>query len=887
MRTWWSRVRGSLRRDDALEREMEREMEFHVDMAARRNVERGMTPQAARRQAKLAFGSAEAFKEAAREAHRARFAENLISDIRFALRSLRHSPSFTVAAILTVALGISASTAMFTVVNAALLRPLAIPQPEDFRYVGWEWAKGNDIPALTGFQYEFVRDHNRVFEAVATYLTHEAHLGDESAQPLQGLRVSDGFFQTIGFRPSLGRPFDMRELEAGENAGVVILSDGVWRTSFGGDPGVLGRQIRFDGESQTVVGILPPEFRFPPAPQNSGYLVPLAVHADPAEEGNNTNVIGRLRHGTSEAAGTADLGALSSAFRAAYPSLAADGEVFRLYTHGDVYVGSAVRHTLWVLFGAVSLVLLIACANTATLLLVRASARQREIAVRASIGAGPLRILQQLLTEGLVLSLMAVTLGVLLSIGALRGFLSASPIALPAWVEPGIDGRVLAYAIAATIITGLVFGLAAAVPAYRTRLQSALVGGARGATIGGTRVREALVFLETAVAVVLLSGAALLTASFIRLIQVDPGFDADRVIAVRLGRLPEGYDATRRELLVDRLLERIRALPGVEHAAAAPSLPFERGLNFPVDIAERPELAIGAVELRFVSSDYLATLDIPLRGGRDFDDSDVAGAEPVAIVNEAFARHFWNNASPLGQTIQIGHFRDRWLAPGMQRQTRVIGVAADIQELGLDRAPRPTVLLPRTQAGDGAHADSWVASLGRALLLVRGEPLALFDALRVEVVDEEPQLVPQLEPLSAVLNRSVAEPRFRTLIVATFAGFALLLAGIGIYGVIASVVQQRRREIGLRIALGANRAAVVTAVVRRCLANATAGALVGLLVFWATRRVLSSWLYDITPGDPRVLTVTVAVLALVAAVASAIPARRATLIDPATSLRLE
>jgi predicted permease len=348
-------------------------------------------------------------------------------------------------------------------------------------------------------------------------------------------------------------------------------------------------------------------------------------------------VIGRLRQGTSQAAHVADLGALSSAFRAAHPSLAADGEVFRLYTHRDVYVGNAVRHTLWVLFGAVSLVLLIACANTATLLLVRASARQREIAVRASIGAGPIRILQQLLTEGLVLSVMAVTLGVVLSIGALRGFVSASPIALPAWVEPGIDGRVLAYAIAATIVTGLVFGLAAVVPAYRTRLQSSLVGGTRHTTMGGTRVREALVFLETTVAVVLLSGAALLTASFIRLINVDPGFDADRVIAVRLGSLPSAYDATRRELLVDRLLERIRALPGVEYAAAAPSLPFERGLNFPVDIAERPERAIGAVELRFVSSDYLSTLGIPLRGGRDFDDNDVAGAEPVAIVNETFA----------------------------------------------------------------------------------------------------------------------------------------------------------------------------------------------------------------------------------------------------------
>jgi predicted permease len=876
LRSWWSRVRGSLRRDDALEREMEREMAFHVDMSTRRNVERGLTPQAASRQAKLAFGSADAFKEAAREAYRARVAENLISDIRFALRSLRRSPSFTVAAILTVALGIGASTAMFTVVNAVLLRPLPIPQPENFTYVGWVWSKGDYVPALTEFKYEFVRDHNRAFEAVATYRTDEMRVGDGSAaRPLRGLRVSSGFFRTIGFVPRLGRAFDARELEVGGPA-VVILGDDVWRTRFGADPGILGRQIRLDGEPRTVVGVLPPEFRFPPAAQNTGYLVPLAVQADPNEEGHNTNAIGRLRAGASEVERTADMRALSSAFRAAYPSLA-DGGYFRVFTHGDVYVGSAARHTLWVLFGAVSLVLLIACANTATLLLVRASARQREIAVRASIGAGPARILQQLLTEGLVLSLAAATLGVLFSVLAVRTFLAAGPTALPEGVEPGIDARVLVYAIAVSVITGLIFGLVAAVPAYRTRLQSALLGGTRGASAGSTRIREALVFLETASAVVLLCGATLLTASFARLIRVDPGFDADSVIAIRLGRLPQEYDAARRDLLVDRLLEHVRALPGVEHAAAAPNLPLERGMNFPVDIPERPELGTGAVELRFVSPGYLATLGIPLRGGRDFDGGDVAGAEPVAIVNEAFARRFWGDAPPIGRTIRIGHIKDRWsVAPHMQHETRVIGVAADIHEIGLDLPPKATVLVPRAQSGEGT-----------ALLLVRAGSPVLLNTLRDQIVAEEPLLAPEVEPLSAVVSRSVAAPRFRTLIVTAFASFALLLAGIGIYGVIASVVQQRQREIGIRLALGANRTVVATTVLRRCLANVSAGTLVGLLGFWATRRLLSSWLFEITPGNPRVLTVALAVLVLVAAFASWIPARRATRIDPATSLRLE
>jgi putative ABC transport system permease protein len=875
-RALWSRLRGSLRRDDVVEREMEREMAFHVEMSTRRNLERGMTPQAASRQAKLLFGSAEAFKEAGREAQRARVLENLISDIRFALRGLRRSRSFTVAAVLTLTLGIGASTAMFTVVNATLLRPLPIPQPENFAYVGWEWAKGNEIPALTAFQYEFLRDHNRTFEAVAAYTPQEAHLGDEStAQPVRGLRVSSGFFRTIGFSPRLGRDFDARELEAGGPA-VVILGDDVWRTRFGADPGILGREIRLDGEPRTVVGVLPPEFRFPPATQNTGFLVPLVVQAQPADEGHNTDVIGRLRSGTSEAARADNMLWLTRAFRAAYPSLAPAGQTFKLFTHGDVTVGSAARHTLWVLFGAVSLVLLIACANTATLLLVRATARQREIAVRAAIGAARIRILQQLLTEGLVLSVISATLGVFFSIIAVRSFVAIAPSALPAGADLRIDGRVLAYAIAASIGTGLVFGLAAAVPARRASLQSVLLAGTRGVTGAGTRIRESLVFLETTVAVVLLSGATLLGASFLRLIRVDPGFDADRVLAVRLGRLPPEYDPARRDALVERLLERVRALPGVEYAAAAPSLPLERGMNFPVAIPERPDLATGAVELRFVSPDYLATLGIPLRAGRDFDENDTAGTEPVAIVNEAFARHFWQDASPVGRSIQVGHINGRWLRPGLERQTRVIGVAADIHEMGLDRPAKATVLLARAQAAERTP-----------LLLVRGGSRALNNKLRGVVLAEEPQLAPVVERLSAVVSRSVAAPRFRTVLVATFAGFALLLAGIGIYGVIASVVQQRQREIGIRIALGANRARVATAVVQRCLVNVTAGTIGGLLIFWATRRVLASWLYGITPGDPRVLAATVVVLALVAAFASWIPARRAARIDPATSLRFE
>ena len=875
VRAWWSRLRGTLRRREQSEREMERELAFHLEMATKRNLERGMTPEAAAREAKLTFGSVEAAREGARDAYRARVAENIVADVRFGARALRRAPSFAVATILTMALGIGASTAIFTVVDAVLLRPLPVPQPEDFVYIGWVWAKGDDVPALTAFQYRFVRERARTLAAVAAYRTQEAQLGTAAAAaPVRGLRINGDFFRAIGFEPRLGRAFDASELQTG-TAPVVILGDAVWRTRFGADPNIIGRAILVDGESRNVVGVMPSAFAFPPAVEHLGYLVPLAVHANPADEGHNTEVIARLRHGTTPAGRDADLQALSQAFQTAHPDLASARESFKIYNHRDVFAGS-LRRTLWLLFGAVSLLLLIACANTATLLLVRASSREREIAVRASIGAAPGRILQQLLTEGLVLSVVSTALGVGVGAVLLRGFLAAAPAALPAGLAPALDGRALAYAVMVSVMTGLVFGLAAAIPSLRLRVAPGVLSGARGVTAGGARTREMLVFLETASAMVLLAGAALLMTSFSRLIRVDPGFDADRVIAVRLGRLPASYDAARREQLVDRLLERLRRVPGVEHVAAAPNLPLERGLNFPVDTREHPELAIGAVELRFVSPDYFAALGVPLTG-RDFDGTDREGSEPVAIVNQTFARRFWGNESPIGRSIQIGHFKDRWLAPQLAYQTRVIGVAADVREIGLDRPPRPTVIVPRSQrAGDRGP-----------VLLVRGAGSGLAGILRGELLAEESQLVPTVEPLAAVISRSVAAPRFRTLLTATFAGAALLLAAIGIYGVIAGVVEQRRRDIGIRLSLGATGAAMARHVVRRCMVLVTAGAAAGLLTFRVVRSSLASLLYDTSASDPRILVVAAAILALVAALAAWVPARRAAQVDPAITLRFD
>jgi predicted permease len=690
---------------------------------------------------------------------------------------------------------------------------------------------------------------------------------------VRGLRVSSGFFATIGFSPRIGRSFDANEFESGSPT-VIILGHATWRDRFGGVPDIVGRQVRLDGAPRTIVGVMSEDFRFPPALENDGYLVPMAIRVNPTDEGHNTESIARFRHGTSGPARDADLRALTQTFRAAYPGLAGPDEAFKAFTQQDVQAGG-IRRTIWLLFGAVSLLLLIACANTATLMLVRASARKREIAVRAAIGAGPGRILRQLVTEGIVLSGIATALGLVLGVVALRSLLAVAPNILPAGMRPQVDLRVAAYLAAVAAATAILFGLSAGIPSLRRRLQSGGLAGSRGATRGGMRAREALVFIETSAAVVLLAGATLLVASFARLMNVNPGYDPDRVVAVKLGRLPRDYDPARREQFANELLRRVRAIPGVERAALAPNLPLERGMNFMVDTRERPGLGVGATELRFVSPDYLATLGVRLVAGRDFNDDDVTGHEPVAIVNETFARRFWGDSSAVGRTIQVGHFKDRWANPAMAHQTRVIGVAADMHEIGLDRPARPTLLLSRGQSPE------------RQPIVFARASVASSAAIRQAVASLDSRIAPTIEPLSAALDRSVAGPRFRTMLVAAFAVSALLVAAIGIYGVIAAVVQQRTREIGICIALGASRSSVAVTVVRRCLSSVAGGMIAGLVVFWASRRILTTMLYGTSNGDPVLLAAAIGILALVAGIAAWIPTRRAMHVDPVVALRLE
>lgn len=874
-RSFLFRLRGSRFRDQ-VEEEMDEEMRFHLEMATQRNLGRGLSEREARRQAALQFGGAESFKEEARSEQRAMWFENFLSDVRFAFRMLRKRPAFFVAAVLTMALGIAANTAVFSVVNGILLRPLPLPRPEEISYLGWNWGRGRPIPALSGFQFEFLAVNSQSMQAVATYKSAELHVGREAqATPIRGLRVSEGFFDVLRIPPAQGREFDSREDTPG-GPDVVILGNGVWKERFGADPALVGKTIQIDGVTHRVIGIMPPDYALPDLPEYDGFLLPLRLRVDSRDEGHNYTVIGRFKSGASSATREADIAALSRAFDEQYPDLAEPRESFQLFSYSDVFVGD-LKATLWILWGAVTLVLLIACVNTAGLLLVRATSRQREIAVRTSLGAGRSRLLRQLLTEGIVLSLLASLVGLVLSQWGVRALLALAPGSIPRASEIGVDLRVLGYALIVTLATGLVFGLAAGFPALGCRLQSTLQQGSRELNPSGGRTRELLVLAETAVAVVLLTGASLLIVSFNKLISVDTGFDTESVVAVRLGRLPPDDHGAARKRLEASVLQELRSIPGVISAAGASSFPLERGVNFPVDTKEQPELGMGDAELRSVTPGYFKTLQIPLLLGRDFGLEDSENAPPVAIVNEAFARRFWPGQNPVGKSIQIGHYKERWLSPSLEHQTLVVGLASDVREMGLDLEPKPTVLIPRVQFYE------W----GPAILLRSNRTAGFFSQIRKAIRNVDPRLSPSAEPMSRLVSRSVGEPRFRLVLIGVFAASALFLAAVGIYGVIASTVQQRRKEIGLRMALGATRGRIAGAILLRCLKIVAGGLLVGTLAAMALSRFLAGMLYGTTITDPMALAMVVASLTLVGAVAGLLPALRASRLDPAGALRLD
>jgi putative ABC transport system permease protein len=809
----------------------------------------------------------------------------MFQDLRFSLRMLLKHPGFTLIAILTLALGIGANTAIFSLVNSILLRQLPFRQPEQ---LVWATSKRPD-PGKQPFSLpDFIdyRDQNQTLEGIAAFAQWSANLTDRGEpERLQGLRISANAFQMLGVEAIVGRALLPADDTPGQQY-VVVLSYGLWQRRFGADPQLVGKTLTLNGANYTVVGVLPPQFFFPI--RETELAIPLSPDADPWRGvRNSTNflrALARLKPGVTREQAEADLTAVAERLRQQYPVNAQKLGVTLSPLHEEV-VGD-FRLALWILLGVVGVVLLITCVNLANLALVRASARYREIAIRSALGATRRRLVQQLVTESLLLASLGGGAGLLLAFYGIPLLLAFSPASLPRVAEVAVDLRVLGFTLALSLLAGAIFGLAPAWQSTRVNLNETLKEGGRGSGGGArqSRARNLLVVSEIALSVVLLVGAGLLVRSFLRLQAVNPGFEAKNVLAVRLS-LPRATYSHRAAVTAfyEKLWPRLASLPGVETVGFVSALPLSGTLHsIPFTIEGRatsPDQAQRA-DYRVVNSDYFRALKIHLIAGREFNAHDTTQSTPVALISQNLARWYWPNSSPLGVHLRID---DNNQGP---RLVEIVGVVGDVKHLSLDGEPAPHIYLPIHQT----HEDGvvWLTNNQYWLLRTAVQPLTLSAAVRREI-----QAVDRGVPTSSIrtmeqyLAASVVPRRFNLWLLTIFAGAALALAATGLYGVISYGVAQRRHEIGIRIALGAQVDDVLKLVIGQGMALAIIGVALGLVAALALTRWMASLLFSVSATDPLTFIVIALLFTLVALLACYIPARRATKVDPLVALRCE
>ncbi len=805
-------------------------------------------------------------------------------DIRYGWRMLWKSPGFTLVALLTVALGIGANTALFSVVNAVLLRPLPVAEPAALVNI-WGTNPQADATRENASYLNFIdwRTQQTVFTSVAAYTNTFATLtGNDAPEALDGLAVAPELFQTLSVQPVMGRLFTAQESEA-DNA-PIVLSQEVWQRRFGTRGDIIGQPITLDGQPRTVVGVLPAHFKFP---FDIGTAKDFWTPLDPHNELNTKrgvgylNVLARLKPGVTLAQAQAEMDNIARRLAGQYSENNEGRGVHLISTYEEVVGG--VRPALLVLLGAVGFVLLIACANVANLLLARATRRRRELAVRTALGASRWRVARQLLTESLLLSLMGGAGGLLLALWGVDALAGVLPDDVPRVREIALDGRVLAFTLGVAVLTGLVFGLAPALAASRLDVNEALKESGRG-TGGGwrrNRVRSVLVVAEIALSLVLLIGAGLFLKSFVRLREINSGFDPARVLTLSVA-LPEAkYETPAAQArFFQQLLARMAAAPGVEASAAVFPLPFSgdnaRG-NFELEGRQAESQGDAPSALSYIiSPDYLRAMSIPLRAGRSFNERDTREAPRVVLINETLARRFFAHEDPVGRRLVIASFADL----AKPATCEIVGVVGDVKHDGLDAAAEAAYYLPQQQA-----------TLAFMTLVVRGtadNPTTLVAGAREAVAQLDKDLpLTDIKPMPEWLAASVAARRFNLLLLGGFALLALCLATVGIYGVMAYSVAQRTHEIGIRMALGAQTRDVLRLVVGQGLMLTLLGIATGLLGALALTRVLASLLFGVTATDPFVFAGVAALLALVALVACYLPARRATKVDPLIALRHE
>jgi predicted permease len=801
--------------------------------------------------------------------------------MRQLLRGAVRSPGFYAVVVLTLAVGIGANTAIFSVVRGILLRPLPYHEPAQLVALGGSMRGHDRLGSYSVLEYLDVREQAKGLDGTGAWFSGDANLtGADRAERIRVGVVTPGFFELLGTRPAAGRWFAPAEDTPGQDK-VVILSHDLWKNRFDGDPALVGKELAINDETHRVVGILPADFRFEEA---LDLYVPLGFTADQREEAARDRhflrAVGRMKPGVTLAALDGELAVIGARMRADHPNVYSAESGWRPAARPllDNLVAD-VRPSLWLLAAAAGLVLLIVCGNVASLLLARASARQRELSVRAALGATRGRLVGQLLVESLLLSAVGGVLGVLLATWGTDLLLSLAPEGLPRVAEIRLDATVLGFSVIVTAVTGAIFGLIPAWGASRVDLQEALRAASRGASAGRRprRVRRALVIAETALALVLVTSAALVVRSFEKVMDVDPGFRAEGVLSLRIAlSTPGGEHDARNEAWFDEALRRVGSLPGVTRAATINRLPFGDGYSDRLLDLEDAETPPGGerpdAEDRVVSPGYFETMAIPLVAGRLLGREDTAGSEPVVVVSERFAREIYPGKDALGKRFRLSSPRGPWLT--------VVGIVGDIHEVGLDLPRRPTMYTLTAQRPGLAT---------RALLVRSDAPMAhLAAAVRGELERFDPlQPVYDVRPMTERLAGAVEQRRFVLVLFELFAALALGLAALGLYGVLGSAVAERQREIGVRVALGATRGSVLGLVAREGATLIGVGAALGIVAGLAGTRLLAHLLYDVSPTDPLALLAAIAILAAASVVAMWIPARRALRVDPMEALREE
>ena len=868
----------------AVDQEFEHELDTHLDMLADENARRGMSPEEARRAARIRLGGQTQLKETNRELRGLPVLETFFQDTRYAFRMLRKNPGFTAVAVLTLALGIGANTAIFSIVYAMLLKPLPYSQPEQlFTVLEAQPQAGVNATGWSYANFAELREQNRIFSDMAGSQQHQLTLtGRGEPSVVNTSVVTPELFSVFGQKPIMGRAFYPEDGKPGAPA-TVILSENLWRGSFGADPNVIGTSINLDKRSFTIVGVMPAVFRFPILTESEQLWIPLVQ--DPLfgnwmerRGGHWLRVTGRLKPGVSMTQVQAELDAIGARLAKEFPA-ENDGWSIRFMPLKQLIVGD-VKSALLVLLGAVGLVLLIACANIANLLLTRATARAREIAVRSALGAGRSRIVRQLLSETLVLGLLGGLAGIALAYVGVQGLTALMPQDLPQVNAIRVDNFVLGFALLLSAAASCAFGLAPAWFAANSNLQSSLrEGGARSGESGNRRrARSFLAAGEIALAMVLLVAAGLLLRSFSKLMAVSPGFDAQHVVQANISlprfqySMPQQWAAFSEELLA-----RLQSEPGMRDAAVVVPRPMTDGfVNLGFDIVGDPPVSAGTSRTAnyvSVSPGYFRVMEIPLLAGRLFDQHDVSSSPRVSLISEAMARIYFPNKNPLGKQIVFG------FPPDIGAAREIVGVVGDVRDVALGQDPGAMMYVPYAQA------PFWGANVVVKSTL---SAASVASAIRRDVQQIDKDLpVTDVAMMKDSIDATVAQPRFRTFLLGLFAAMALVLAATGIFGVISYSVSRRTNEIGIRVALGASRITILRMVLRETLVLTCAGLALGVPTALAASHLLGHMLFNVSANDPATLAAVAFTLAFVAAIAGCIPARRAMRVDPMVALRHE